>query len=127
MLRTMGAIAGGLLAWLVIVSMLNLVLRIGIVGYREAEPTFAFTMNMMLARLLIAVLTSLAAGVIARAIAPDSEAAPIAVGLALLATFLPAHVAIGARLPLWYHLAFLVTLVPLVWAGGRLGRRPQGD
>lgn len=125
MLRTIGAVIGGLLAWMVIVSMLNLVLRIGIVGYREAEPTLAFTMNMMLARLLIAVLTSLAAGIITRAIAPESELAPIAVGLVLLAMFVPAHIRIGARLPLWYHLAFLLTLVPLVWAGGRLGRRPQ--
>ena len=42
---------------------------------------------------------------------------------ALLALFIPVHVQIGARLPLWYHLTFLIPLAPLVWAGARLGQR----
>ena len=44
-------------------------------------------------------------------------------GIALLRVFIPAHVHIGARLPLWYHLTLLLTLAPLVWVHARLGQR----
>ena len=124
MLRTAGAVIGGLLAWMVIITLLNFALRIAMPGYHDAEPSFAFDLNMMIGRLTIATLPSLAAGAITRAIAPSSNAAPWIVGLVLLAMFLPVHIRIGARLPLWYHLYFLLTLAPLVWAGARMGRRP---
>ena len=123
MLRLAGAVIGGLVAWLMIVTLLDFGLRTAIPGYHEAEPTFAFTLTMMIGRLAIAVLTSLAAGTVVRAIAPASDLAPWVVGIVLLALFIPVHVQIGARLPLWYHLAFLLTLAPLVWAGARLGQR----
>jgi hypothetical protein len=42
--------------------------------------------------------------------------------LIILAMFLPVHVSIWSKFPVWYHLAFLVPLVPLVAAGGSLGR-----
>ena len=44
-------------------------------------------------------------------------------GIALLGVFIAVHVHIGARLPLWYHLTFLLTLAPLVWVRARLGQR----
>ena len=127
MLRLAGAVIGGLVAWLVIVTLLNFALRAAIPGYHAVEPAFAFTLTMMIGRLTIAVLTSLAAGAVVRAIAPGSQFAPWVVGIVLLALFIPVHVQIGARLPLWYHLAFLLTLAPLIWAGSRLGRRTAGS
>jgi hypothetical protein len=66
--------------------------------------------------------TSLASGAIVRVVAPSSRWAPWAVGLILLAMFLPVHLRIWDRLPLWYHLTFLVTLAPLVVLGASLPR-----
>jgi hypothetical protein len=123
MLRTVGGVIGGLLAWVILVTLLNFGLRAAIPGYHVAEPSFAFTLTMMIGRLAIAALTSLAAGALVSAVARESAAAPLIVGGILLAMFLPIHIQIGARLPLWYHLAFLLTIVPLVWAGARLARR----
>lgn len=123
MLRLAGAVIGGLVAWMVIVTLRNFGLRASIPGYHAAEPTFVFTLTMMIGRLTIAVLTLLAAGAVVRAIAPGSNFAPWVVGIVLLALFVPVHVQISARLPLWYHLTFLLTLPPLVWAGARLGHR----
>ena len=122
MLRLAGAVIGGLVGWIVVVTLLNFALRAAIPGYHAAEPTFAFTLMMIIGRLTIAVLTSLAAGAVVRAIAPGSDFAPWVVGIALLALFVPVHVQIGARLPWWYHLAFRLTLAPLVWAGARFKR-----
>ena len=43
-------------------------------------------------------------------------------GIILLAGFVPLHVKLWQSFPLWYHLSFLVTLVPLVVLGARLWR-----
>ena len=45
-------------------------------------------------------------------------------GLVLVAAFLPEHIAIWPRLPVWYHLFFLITLAPFVALGAAL--RPPG-
>jgi hypothetical protein len=42
------------------------------------------------------------------------------VGGVVLAMFLPVHIAIWSRLPAWYHLTFLLTIIPAVLAGAML-------
>src|SRR6185436_964244 len=120
MWRTILAVIGGLMAWTLVATLLDIGLRLVRPGYREAEPALAFTLTMMIARLSLAVIASLAAGAAARSIAPASNLAPWIIGLVALAIFLPEHIRIGARLPLWYHLFFLVTLAPLVGLGARI-------
>jgi len=75
---------------------------------------------MMWARLTIAAVTSLLAGAIAEALAPASIYAPWILGAVLLAAFVPEHVSLWKAFPIWYHLTFLLTLVPLVALGARL-------
>ena len=124
MWRTIGSIVAGLVGWIVIVTILNFGLRATIPGYHAAEPTMQFTLAMKIGRLTEAALASLAAGMIIRAIAPASRWAPWIVGLVLLALFIPDHIWLWARFPVWYHLTFLVTLAPLVALGARIkGRR----
>jgi hypothetical protein len=123
MKRTIGAFFAGVIAWLVIVSLLNRVLRLTIDGYAAAEPTLVFTLGMMVGRLSIAALTSLAAGAIMRWIAPASIAPAWALGILLLVVFVPEHIKLWNMFPAWYHLAFLVPLVPLLLIGSLLGRR----
>ena len=122
MWRTIGSIIAGLAAWVVVVTLLNFALRAAIPGYHAAEPTLQFTLAMKIGRLTEAAITSVAAGIVVGLIAPAKKWAPWLVGLIVLATFLPEHVKIWARFPVWYHLAFLVPLVPLVALGGFLGR-----
>jgi hypothetical protein len=123
MLRIIGGVVAGLVGWIVVVTVLNFGLRLWLPGYVEAEPTLVFTLGMKIARLAIAVLSSIAAGAIVRVIAPASRWAPWIVGVVLLAMFLPEHVMIWQKFPAWYHLTFLVTLAPLVVLGARLGAR----
>jgi hypothetical protein len=127
MWRTVLGVIGGLVAWTVIVTLLNIGLRHALSGYAAAEPVLAFTLPMMIGRLSIAVLTSLATGAIVRAIAPESKRAPWIVGLVAVALFVPVHIQIWSRFPVWYHLFFLVTLVPLVVLGARLRLGDRGD
>jgi hypothetical protein len=106
-----------------IVAVINWGLRLGLPGYRLAEPTLVFTLGMKIARLTMAAITSIAAGALVRWIAPGSRVAPWIVGLLILALFLPAHIHLWHRFPIWYHLSFLVPLAPLVALGAWLARR----
>jgi hypothetical protein len=122
MKRPILAFAAGLVLWVLVISVLFRGLRIFVTGYAAAEPTFSFTLGMLVLRLVIAALTSLIAGAVAAWIAPSSPRVPVLVGATLLAAFIPLHVRVFSLFPLWYHLVFLVTLIPLVMLGARLAR-----
>ena len=122
MWRTLLSIVAGLVAWGVIVTLLNFGLRAAIPDYHAAEATLQFTLAMKIGRLGEAALTSVAAGAVVGWIAPSKRWAPWAAGLIILAMFLPVHVSLWNRFPAWYHLAFLVPLAPLVVFGASLVR-----
>ena len=128
MWRTVLSVVAGLVAWALVVTLLNLGLRTTIPGYHAAEATLQFTMVMKIGRLSEAALTSIIAGAVAGWIDPLKKWAPWLVGLIVLVMFLPVHVGLWSRFPVWYHLAFLVPLVPLVVLGAALGRSmPLGE
>jgi hypothetical protein len=72
------------------------------------------------ARLLMAIVTSVAAGAVTGWISRSSRWAPVIVGGVVLATFAPVHAAIWSKFPVWYHLTFLLTIVPAVLIGAML-------
>ena len=122
MWRTLSSIVAGLVAWGVIVTLLNFGLRAAIPDYHAAEGTLQFTLAMKIGRLSEAALTSVAAGAVVAWIAPSKRWAPWVVGLIILAMFLPVHVSLWNKFPAWYHLAFLLPLAPLVVLGASLVR-----
>lgn len=122
MKRSILAFIAGLAAWALVASLLNRGLRLALRGYAAAEPEMTFTHGMMAARLVLGALASLAAGAATRAVAPSSRRAVWVLGAVLLAAFIPIHVRLWANFPVWYHLVFLGTLVPLVALGATLIR-----
>lgn len=122
MKRSILAVVAALVTWLLVVSVINRVLRLAMPGYTMAEQTLQFTLAMKAARLLMAAVTSVAAGAVAGWISP-ARWVPWIVGGIVLAMFLPAHIAIWSKLPVWYHLTFLLTIVPLVLWGARISSR----
>jgi hypothetical protein len=121
MKRSLLAFFTGFVVWVVVVTLLNFGLRAAIPGYTAAEPTMSFTLPMMVGRLTIAAITSLVAGAVVGFIAPATRT-PWVLGVVLVAAFLPEHVRIWSKFPVWYHLTFLVTLLPLIVLGSRLPR-----
>jgi peptidoglycan/LPS O-acetylase OafA/YrhL len=122
MKRLILAFVAGLVLWAVVATLLNFGLRAAIPGYALAEPTLTFTLGMKVARLILGALASLAAGAAMGWIAPSRKALPWVVGGIILALFIPVHVQLWAKFPVWYHLVFLGTLVPLVALGAALTR-----
>ena len=124
MWRTIGAILAGFVAWWVVATILNIGLRLWLPGYAMVEHSLLFTLPMKIARLSLAVVASVAAGAIVRIVAPASRWAPWVTGGVLLAMFLPVHLLyVWSKFPIWYHLTFLLTLVPLVVLGAQLWPR----
>jgi len=125
MKRSILAFLAALLTWVLVASVVDRALRYGMDGYAAAEPTMAFTLGMMFARLAMGALASLAAGAIMKWIAPAAKRTPWVFGLLLLAAFIPQHIKLWALFPIWYHLTFLITIVPLVMLGWCLVRRGE--
>ena len=123
MVRKIIAFVCGLVAWVLVASLLNRLLRVGLPGYASAEPMMAFTLSMKWARLALGALASLSAGFVVALTAPNSGRVPLALGVLVLVVFLPVHYSLWDKFPIWYHLIFLLTIVPLVLAGARLGTR----
>ena len=126
MKRSIFGFLAGLVLWVLVASLINRGLRLGFPGYALAEPAMAFTLSMKIARLTLAVLASLAAGATTGWIAPSQRILPWILGAVILAMFLPMHVQLWAKFPVWYHLFFLGTLVPLVALGAALTRKTGG-
>lgn len=127
MKRSILACLAGLLTWLVVVTIINRILRLTLPNYTAAEHTLQFTLAMKWARLIMAIVTSVAAGAVARRVAPASRWAQWFVGGVVLAMFLPAHIAIWNKFPAWYHLTFLLTIVPAVLLGAALPSNRRGN
>lgn len=127
MKRSIFALLAGFAAWAVVATVLNFGLRAAIPGYHQAEPSMNFTLGMKIARLIVGALSSLSAGAIASLIAPSRRGVPWLLGAIVLALFIPGHIRIWASFPVWYHLTFLLTLVPLVALGAAMVRGRSGN
>src|SRR5262249_23624766 len=122
MKRSILAVVAGLVVWMLVATLLNRGLRAGLPGYALAEPALTFTLGMKVARLILGALASLAAGAAAGLIAPAKMAPRWVLGAIILALFIPVHIQLWAKFPVWYHLVFLGTLLPLVMLGAALPR-----
>jgi ACR3 family arsenite efflux pump ArsB len=120
MWRAAGSIVVGLVTWTLVATIMNFGLRAALPDYHAAEATLQFTMAMKVGRLTLAALASLAAGASVRAVAPTSRWAPWIAGAIVLALFVPVHVQLWSKFPIWYHLTFLLSLVPLFGLGAAL-------
>jgi hypothetical protein len=123
MRRQVIAFVGALIVWVLVASVLNRLLRVGLPGYSLAEPAMTFTLAMQWGRLALGALASLSAGFTLARAAPRARRLPLIFGALLLAAFLPDHYILWNKFPIWYHLLFLLTIIPLVMLGARIGAK----
>lgn len=120
MLRTILSAVAGVVAWGVIVTLLNFGLRYGMAGYHAAEPAMAFDLPMMIARLTESTIALVIAAIVMARLAKGAAAAPWVMAAVLLAVFAPFHAMIWSKFPVWYHAYFLGSLLVVPLAVGRL-------
>ena len=121
MLRSIGGVIAGIIVWIAVVTALNFGLRHGWHDYAAVEKAMTFTISMMVARLTMSAVSSLASGYVA-ALVDKGRWAPLVSGTILLLLFVPLHYAIWDKFPIWYHVTFLVSLPLLSAAGGKFLR-----
>ena len=120
MIRIIAGIVCGLVAWFIVATIGNLVIRLSWPDYVAVETSMAFTLPMMLARLLVGAVASLVAGALTGWIARGNRKAVMGVGILLTLLFIPIHYNLWDYFPLWYHAAFLISIFPLTLAGAYL-------
>jgi hypothetical protein len=125
MMRKVAGVAAGLVGWFLVASVANLLLRVSSPGYAEAEQSLNFTLGMLLARLAVGALSSVCAGLATTWIARGHGMSVKVLGVVLIALFIPVHYGLWDKFPLWYHLIFLASLLPLTLLGARLKAHPN--
>ena len=125
MARGIAGVAGGLVAWFLVATALNSLLRVSWPGYAQAELPMTFTLAMMAARLLVGGLSSVGAGLVLAWIAKRAGIPAKVLGTVLIALFIPVHYTLWDKFPVWYHLIFLASLMPLALLGARLMPRSR--
>jgi len=122
-LKTVGAVIAALVTWFFVATVVNLALRAWWPHYHEAEIAFNFTFAMKFARLVLGAISTLSAGFVAAWIDKGRMRAATLTGIVLLGLFIPGHYRIWDKFPVWYHLTFLLSLLPLTLLGAALNHR----
>jgi hypothetical protein len=116
-------VAAGIVAWFVVATVGDWLLRLAIAGYAEVEASMHFTLPMQVGRLCVGAASSIAAGATCAWLVPRTRRAVTALAIVLVLLFLPVHYRLWSQFPAWYHATFLILLAPLVFLGARLSRR----
>jgi hypothetical protein len=121
-------VAGLALGWVTSWAILRggfALLRVAWPDYALADPEKAYTLTMLFARLIVFSAMIAATAGVAALVAGRKRIAWIAGGL-ILALSLPPHLYPGyvwGDYPAWYHIVYLVSILPIAALGGRWARR----
>ena len=118
MARAILGVVAGLLAFVAVAAVAGIIMRGAWPDYARVADAMTFTLPMMLARLSIGAVATVVAGSVAAVIAGRSTLVRLAPGVLLLLLFIPQHITLWEKFPVWYHLTFLLSLVPLTYLGG---------
>lgn len=116
MAKNIVGVVAGLAVWLIVATIAGFIMRVSWPAYASVAKAMTFTLPMMIARLSIGALATIAMGMVTAFIA-QSVIARLMPGVLMLVLFLPQHVMIWEKFPVWYHLTFLLSLIPLTWVG----------
>jgi hypothetical protein len=120
MARKVLAVIAGLVVWVIVITVVGSIMRNAWPAYASVAEAMTFTLPMMFARLSIGAVATVLAGWVAALIARRSTVAILVTGAILLAAFIPQHISLWEKFPVWYHLTFLLSLVPLTVLGGKM-------
>lgn len=122
----MGRLILGVVATPLIWGMLSVPINLGIAAVSgQIEPPY--TTGYLLLILVLSFGYSLIAGYCAAWIAASNELKlSLGAGVALLLVGLLFQSSAWDTIPLWYHLIFLVMLIPMCMLGARLRKSPDG-
>ena len=123
--RALLAVVAGLVAWFALGTLGNFVIRALVPDYAAVEKAMNFTLPMLWVRLALGAACTVAGGAACTVIARQWTTPRYLLALVVVLLFIPVHIGLWTRFPVWYHLLFLGSLVPLTLLGARLPPRAQ--
>jgi hypothetical protein len=112
-IRTVLSVVAGVVAWLVVVTIIDRPMRYFWPDYAAVFQAMTFTLPMMLARLTESTIALAIAAMIAERVAPAWRYAGWAFGIVMFLFFAPYHATIWSKFPVWYHAYFLASLIAI--------------
>ncbi len=120
LLITGAALIAGALAWEAVVLLATFAGRLVWPAYAVVEEQREFALDMLLSRLAVGAIATLAFGAVLAWVARgDKRTIYIVVALGLLLSVVD-HITVWDQFPVWYHLLYLAYVVPLAMLGGRM-------
>lgn len=135
MVRIILGVIAGFLAWLILWVGSDAVFSIVSADwgktsteFREAvekKLPFALSSSVLIALLVKSFVVTIVSGFLTAWIAGENRKSTLALSVLLLLTGIVVQAAHWDYMPLWYHVPFLILLIPLAILGGRLaGQKP---
>lgn len=127
LLRIIGAVVAGVITWEAVVALATLMGRLVWPAYAAVEEQRVFTMDMLLSRLAVGALATLAFGIVISLVTRgDAKSIRLIIFAGLLFSVVD-HIIVWDQFPAWYHLLYLAYIVPLALLGGRIKRQITGQ
>jgi hypothetical protein len=123
MVKGIAGVAGGLVVWMLVATLGNLVLRFAWPGYADVEKAMTFTVGMLIGRLVLGAVATACAGTAVAVIAKRNDRIVALFAGLLVLLFIPVHYNLWNNFPLWYHVVFFALLVSMTFAGAAMYRR----
>ncbi len=130
MVRIILGVIAGFITWSIIWVGSDQVLVNSIGWYGEHQNAFekAFTnkdpfqadTTVLLMNIIRSVITSVIAGFLTAVVANENRKSTLVLGILLLLFGAAVEIAAWNYLPIWYHVVFLVLLIPVTVVGGKL-------
>lgn len=127
LVRTIGALVAGAITWEAVVALATLLGRLVWPAYSAVEEQRIFTMDMLLSRLAVGALATLAFGFVVSWVTKGEAKSMRLVIFAWLLFSVADHIIVWQQFPVWYHLFYLAYIIPLALLGGRIKRRVTGQ
>jgi hypothetical protein len=92
-------------------------------GFQTAmfnQQPFTADTTILLMHIFRSVIISIMAGFIAAVVAGENRKSPLALGVVLLLFGIAVQAMAWSYLPIWYHLIFLLLLIPMTILGGKM-------
>ena len=123
MVRTVLGVIAGVVAWLVVVTVIDRTMRYFWPDYAAVFAAMTFTLPMMIARLAESTVALIIASLVTVRVVPASRVAPWALAILMFVPFAYFHSTIWDKFPVWYHAFFLGSLIVVPVLVGNLRSR----
>ena len=120
MLKIILGVIAGFFVWSILWVGTDAVLKAVWAGYKENVEAMSFSPAMLIVPLILSAVCSITAGFVAALIAGENSKSPLILGALLLIAGIFAQMGVWDKIPLWYHLAFWILLIPMTVLGGKL-------